>query len=248
LFPFVATHGFGLWDFEMWLLLPQGKSYGFRYVIPKDSLLMMRGDSTHAGSLQRENEHMCHMSFYPKLQDPVPCARRSCWRRPRTRRRRRCSASWWPGCRYQGEGAQLLGGQDAVISEELQGPAPRVVPVCAGPEPTAGEGVCLRQQVVISEEPHSALGFWCVQQAGSKLKHYIVQCMELHIIHTQHTCDCIQALEHGLESVPYQHSHCRRGISGWQVAASTPHDNIADILIKCQSGHFTTRIMPHELV
>ena len=66
LFPFVAIHGFGLWDFEMWLL-PQGKSYGFRHVIPKDSLLVMRGDTTHAGGLQRGNGHRCHMSFYPKM-------------------------------------------------------------------------------------------------------------------------------------------------------------------------------------
>jgi hypothetical protein len=50
----------------MWLL-PQGKSYGFKHVIPKDSLLLMRGDFTHAGGLQRENGHRCHMVFYPKM-------------------------------------------------------------------------------------------------------------------------------------------------------------------------------------
>jgi hypothetical protein len=67
LFPFVCIHGFGKWDFEMWLL-PQGKKYGFRHVVRKDCMLLMRGDFTHAGGLQQEDGHRCHMAFFPTIR------------------------------------------------------------------------------------------------------------------------------------------------------------------------------------
>ena len=31
-------------------------------------MLVMRGDFTHAGGLQRENGHRCHMAFYPTVR------------------------------------------------------------------------------------------------------------------------------------------------------------------------------------
>jgi hypothetical protein len=65
-FPFVASHGFGMYPGEMWLL-PKGKhgknDYGFLHTIPPTALLLMRGDFIHAGGASWLPR--CHMKFYP---------------------------------------------------------------------------------------------------------------------------------------------------------------------------------------
>ena len=66
-FPFVATHGFGFFPFQLWLLPASvgGKAkHGFLHTFSKTSMLFMRGDFTHAGGVL--NDPRCHMSFYPK--------------------------------------------------------------------------------------------------------------------------------------------------------------------------------------
>ena len=66
-FPFVATHGFGMFPFELWLL-PTAKGqkakHGFLHRFPKTSMLFMRGDFLHAGGVHTDPR--CHMTFFPK--------------------------------------------------------------------------------------------------------------------------------------------------------------------------------------
>ncbi len=65
IFPFVAIHGFGLRDFEVWLLPAKKKQreYGFLAKLNKKSILFMRGDFVHAGShLQNSRSHL---EFFP---------------------------------------------------------------------------------------------------------------------------------------------------------------------------------------
>jgi hypothetical protein len=67
-FPFVATHGFGRYSFEMWLLAKgtRGKNdYGFLHRMKATSLLLMRGDFIHAGGISWRPR--CHMKFYPRM-------------------------------------------------------------------------------------------------------------------------------------------------------------------------------------
>ena len=67
-FPFVATHGFGRYSFEMWLLAKgtRGKNdYGFLHTMKATSLLLMRGDFIHAGGISWRPR--CHMKFYPRM-------------------------------------------------------------------------------------------------------------------------------------------------------------------------------------
>ena len=55
-FPFVATHGFGVHPFEMWLLprSQRGKQeYGILHTFSPTALLLMRGDFVHAGGVSR---------------------------------------------------------------------------------------------------------------------------------------------------------------------------------------------------
>jgi hypothetical protein len=65
-FPFVATHGFGIYPGEIWLL-PKGKhgknDYGFLHSLAPTALLLMRGDFIHAGGASWLPR--CHMKFYP---------------------------------------------------------------------------------------------------------------------------------------------------------------------------------------
>ncbi len=50
IFPFVCIHGFGVHEFNMWLLPARMKrEYGFPYRFPPKSMLFMRGDMVHAG-------------------------------------------------------------------------------------------------------------------------------------------------------------------------------------------------------
>jgi hypothetical protein len=67
-FPFVATHGFGMYPGEIWLL-PKGKhgknDYGFLHTLPPTALLLMRGDFIHAGGASWFPR--CHMKFYPTV-------------------------------------------------------------------------------------------------------------------------------------------------------------------------------------
>ena len=68
MFPFVASHGFGVNPVEMWLL-PKGKhgknDYGFLHTLPPTALLLMRGDFIHAGGASWLPR--CHMKFYPTV-------------------------------------------------------------------------------------------------------------------------------------------------------------------------------------
>jgi hypothetical protein len=64
-FPFVAIHGFGIHDFEVWLLPAKKKQreYGFLAKLDKKSILFMRGDFIHAGSHLQESRS--HLEFFP---------------------------------------------------------------------------------------------------------------------------------------------------------------------------------------
>ena len=67
-FPFVATHGFGVNPFEMWLLpkSARGKQdYGILHLFPRTALLLMRVDFVHAGGALWYPR--CHMKFYPRV-------------------------------------------------------------------------------------------------------------------------------------------------------------------------------------
>ena len=64
-FPFVATHGFGTYPFQLWLL-PNAATdikYGFPHTFKPSNLLLMRGDFVHAGGILKDPR--CHMEFYP---------------------------------------------------------------------------------------------------------------------------------------------------------------------------------------
>ena len=66
-FPFVATHGFGVHPFEMWLLprSQRGKQeYGILHTFSPTALLLMRGDFVHAGGAMWHPR--CHMKFFPR--------------------------------------------------------------------------------------------------------------------------------------------------------------------------------------
>jgi hypothetical protein len=66
-FPFVATHGFGVHPFEMWLLprSQRGKQeYGIFHTFSPTALLLMRGDFVHAGGAMWHPR--CHMKFFPR--------------------------------------------------------------------------------------------------------------------------------------------------------------------------------------
>ena len=64
IFPFVAVHGFGVNEFQMWLL-PQKlkREYGFLYNFPKNAILFMRGDFIHAGACLQPARG--HIHFFP---------------------------------------------------------------------------------------------------------------------------------------------------------------------------------------
>jgi hypothetical protein len=64
-YPFVATHGFGVFPFQLWLL-PDGNAdikYGFLHTFKPTSLLLMRGDCVHAGGVSKAPR--CHTKFFP---------------------------------------------------------------------------------------------------------------------------------------------------------------------------------------
>jgi hypothetical protein len=65
IFPFVAIHGFGVHDFEVWLLPAKKKQreYGFLAHLDKKSILFMRGDFVHAGSILQQSRS--HLEFFP---------------------------------------------------------------------------------------------------------------------------------------------------------------------------------------
>ena len=65
IFPFVAIHGFGVHDFEVWLLPAKKKQreYGFLAKLDKKSILFMRGDFVHAGSIAQSSRS--HLEFFP---------------------------------------------------------------------------------------------------------------------------------------------------------------------------------------
>jgi hypothetical protein len=65
-FPFIATHGFGQYQFELWLLPNTGgqHKHGFLHRFSPESLVLMRGDFVHAGGVATDPR--CHMAFPPK--------------------------------------------------------------------------------------------------------------------------------------------------------------------------------------
>ena len=65
IFPFVAIHGFGVHNFEVWLLPAKKKQreYGFLAKLDKKSILFMRGDFVHAGSIAQSSRS--HLEFFP---------------------------------------------------------------------------------------------------------------------------------------------------------------------------------------
>jgi hypothetical protein len=65
-FPFIATHGFGQFPFQLWLLPTTGgqHKHGFLHLFGPDSLILMRGDFVHAGGVATDPR--CHMAFSPK--------------------------------------------------------------------------------------------------------------------------------------------------------------------------------------
>ena len=64
-FPFVATHGFGKYPFQLWLLpnAATDMKYGFLHTFNPSDLLIMRGDFVHSGGILKDPR--CHMEFYP---------------------------------------------------------------------------------------------------------------------------------------------------------------------------------------
>jgi hypothetical protein len=66
-FPFVVTHGFGINEFQMWLLPNRTKrDYGFLYQFPKTAILFMRGDFMHAGPCMQEARS--HSLYFPQAE------------------------------------------------------------------------------------------------------------------------------------------------------------------------------------
>ena len=66
-FPFVATHGFGVHPFEMWLLprSQRGKQeYGILHTFSPTALLLMRGVFVHAGGAMWHPR--CHLKIFPR--------------------------------------------------------------------------------------------------------------------------------------------------------------------------------------
>ncbi len=65
IFPFVAVHGFGVNEFQMWLLpYKQKRECGFLYQFPKNAILFLRSDFIHAEACLQEAR--AHMHFFPK--------------------------------------------------------------------------------------------------------------------------------------------------------------------------------------
>ncbi len=62
IFPFVGLHGFGVNEFALWLLPPNG-DYGFLHTFESHQILWIRGDRTHAGV--PSNLARRHMEFLP---------------------------------------------------------------------------------------------------------------------------------------------------------------------------------------
>jgi hypothetical protein len=66
-FPFVAVHGFGVNEFQMWLLpMKKKRDYGFLYQFPKTAVLFIRGDFSHAGACMQEARG--HSVFFPQAE------------------------------------------------------------------------------------------------------------------------------------------------------------------------------------
>ncbi len=64
-FPFVAVHGFGVNEFQMWLLPCKHKrEHGYLFKFPKTAILFMRGDFVHAGACAQECR--AHIEMYPQ--------------------------------------------------------------------------------------------------------------------------------------------------------------------------------------
>jgi hypothetical protein len=67
IFPFVAVHGFGMHEFQLWLLpCKKKRDYGFLYLFPKTAIVFMRGDFVHAGGCGQDARG--HIEFFPQAQ------------------------------------------------------------------------------------------------------------------------------------------------------------------------------------
>ena len=63
MFPFVCIHGFGVSEFDLWVLPAKKKrEYGFLYRFPPKAMFFMRGDFIHAGGCRDESR--AHMLFF----------------------------------------------------------------------------------------------------------------------------------------------------------------------------------------
>jgi hypothetical protein len=67
IFPFVAVHGFGVNEFQMWLLpSKQKRECGFLYQFPKNAILFMRGDLFMQEHVFRRHAHIFTSSLKEK--------------------------------------------------------------------------------------------------------------------------------------------------------------------------------------
>jgi hypothetical protein len=64
IFPFVCIHGFGMSEFDLWILPAKKKrEYGFLYRFPPKAMVFLKGDCVHAGGCRDESR--AHMVFFP---------------------------------------------------------------------------------------------------------------------------------------------------------------------------------------
>jgi hypothetical protein len=64
-FPFVCIHGFGMDEFNVWLLPnPLARHYGFMHTFDPKNMLIMRGDFVHAGGPGCNPR--AHLEFFPR--------------------------------------------------------------------------------------------------------------------------------------------------------------------------------------
>jgi hypothetical protein len=64
-FPFVCIHGFGMDEFNVWLLPnPFHRHYGFMHTFAAKNMLIMRGDFVHAGGPGCSPR--AHLEFFPR--------------------------------------------------------------------------------------------------------------------------------------------------------------------------------------
>jgi hypothetical protein len=67
IFPFVVVHGFGLNEFQLWLLpCMRKRDHRFLYQFPKTAIVFMCGDFVHAGGCLQAPR--AHIDFFPQAE------------------------------------------------------------------------------------------------------------------------------------------------------------------------------------